>query len=81
MKKVDIEIDKDVLKRTTRCNDDFSCLSGDHSCMCEVKDLKGLTSIKVIPNPDRPCHYLLKFHKSHYCVCPTRRAIYEKYKI
>ena len=81
MKKVDIEIDKAVLKKTSRCNFDFICLSEDHSCMCEVKDLKGLTSIKVKPNPDRPCPYLLRFHKSHYCVCPTRREIYNKYKI
>ena len=81
MKKADIEIDKAVLKKTTRCDYDFSCLSGDYSCMCEVIELKGFSSIKVKPKPDRPCSYLLRFHQSHYCVCPTRREIFVKYKI
>ena len=76
-----LEIDKAVLKKTTRCKYDFSCLSGDHSCMCEVIELKGISSIKIRPNPYTPCSYDLPFHQSHYCVCPTRREIFVKYKI
>ena len=81
MKKADIEVDKAVLKKTTRCHCDFSCLSGDDTCMCEVSEQTGLTSIKVMPNPDRSCAYLLRFNKSHYCVCPTRRELYKQHKI
>ncbi len=81
MATAEIKIDKGILKKTTRCNFDFSCLTGDKTCLCEVIDQKGFSSIKVRPNPDLPCSYNLPFNKSHYCICPTRREIYQKYKI
>ncbi len=81
MDKMEIKIEKDVLDKTTKCNCDFSCLSGDNTCRCEVIEMTGISSIKVNPNPNLPCSYHLPFHKSHFCVCPTRRELYKQYKI
>ena len=74
------EIDIFVLRKTTNCDRDFKCLSGDNSCMCEVIDVGKVATVKIKSKPDSPCPYCFSFNKSHFCLCPTRNEIYKQYE-
>ncbi len=72
-----------VLKETTRCPNNFSCLlngqTGD-PVECEVqwagaKDVLFVKSKKLLA-----CPYRFVFGEGYICTCPTRYAIYKKYK-
>ena len=74
-----IEIDDSFKEKTTKCNNDFSCLMGDHSCMCEAIEDTNCCSIKIKPKPDLSCKYYVSPYGT--CMCPTRVEIYRKYKM
>jgi hypothetical protein len=75
-----IKIDISVKDKTTKCNQNFKCLSGDTSCLCKVDDSEKLATVKIKPKPDLSCPYCLSLNAFQYCLCPTRNEIYKKYK-
>jgi len=80
MDKTDILLDKAVLHKTTHCINDFSCLSGDKTCLCDVLASNGEDIIEITSQPARSCKYCISLESASYCHCPTRVEIYNRYK-
>jgi hypothetical protein len=74
------QIGEDVLKKT-RCKKDFSCLSGKRHDLCKIEDCVSGKVYFLEAHNDDFCPCLGCFGSSHYCTCPTRIEIYEKYKV
>jgi hypothetical protein len=78
---VDIAINEDILKKTTDCTNNFSCLSGEKECLCEARGMAGYNSLFINPKSNRDCTYLNPFGSSFFCFCPTRNEIYRQYGV
>ena len=78
---MNIEIDEGVVRATTRCNDHFSCLSGDLARLCKVEDCvsDAVYFVKCVEETD--CNYKVPFGDGQVCTCPTRKEIYFRYKM
>jgi hypothetical protein len=81
MDKTVIRVDKAVLDRTTDCIYDFSCLSGDKMCLCDVVASNEEDIIEIKSKPSRSCKYAIPLDSASYCHCPTRVEIYNRCKI
>jgi len=75
-----MKIDDAVTGSTTRCRYNFSCLSCEKSCMCKPKDSIGHGMIEVKSSVTIGCGYRVSFGATHFCNCPTRVEIYNRYK-
>jgi hypothetical protein len=78
---VGMEVNSSILKNTTKCKNNFSCLTGEKECLCEVRASSGHNSLLIYPKSDRDCFYLNPFGSSFFCFCPTRNETYNRYKI
>jgi hypothetical protein len=81
MKKTDREVDKAVFYITTHCLDDFSCLSGDKTCLCDVVNSNEKDIVALKSKPTIKCKYFISLKSSAYCHCLTRAKIYHSYKM
>jgi hypothetical protein len=81
MDKAGIRIDKAVLHKTTHCTNNFSCLSGDKTCLCDVLASNEEDIIEIKSPPSRPCTYRISLESASYCHCSTRVEIYNRYKM
>ena len=78
---MNIEINEDILKNTTKCKNNFSCLNGEKEFLCEVRSSAGYNSLIINPKSNRDCAYLNPFGSSFFCFCPTRSEIYRRYGV
>lgn len=74
-----ISIPAEILRQTTKCGHDFSCLRtgqcGDRP-MCDVETAHG-DKVLCVRSADWPkCPYHLDFGGAGYCVCPVHCAIH-----
>ena len=84
-----IEISDEVIKRTTKCHSNFSCLNdkenpkcSDRLPMCPVEIKIGSDMVFVYFNYDISCVYNTPFgDNQRICHCPVRYEIYECYKM
>lgn len=76
-----VKISDEILKKTTRCTKDFSCLSGETGELCKVESCieNKIHFIKCIKY--EPCQYRMTFGYSFVCTCPTRKELYNLYRI
>jgi hypothetical protein len=75
------KIDKSTLKITTKCKKENSCLSKERKDLCRVEHcVEGEIHFIECLNK-KPCDYQKSFGSSFYCSCPTRKELYNKYKI
>ncbi len=79
--KMDIQIDQDILKNTTQCEKNFSCLSCEKRQVCKVKYCAGEKILFVEPNQYEHCSYRMSFGDQFICSCLTRREIHKRYNI
>jgi hypothetical protein len=77
----DIRIDDVIIKKTTKCKHDFSCLSGDKRRLCDVVASNGDDIVEIKAQPFRSCSYCMCLDSASYCHCPTRNEIYNRYRI
>jgi hypothetical protein len=78
---MEFQINEDILKNTTKCTTNFSCLSGNRTDLCKVEynvDDK-IHFVNCIGS--KPCNYRIPFGYSFICQCPVRKEIYNRYKI
>lgn len=75
-----IEIGDDVIKATTKCEKCFSCLSDnlEHSCKVEYCVSDTVYFVKCLNLAH--CNYKVPFGDGHFCTCPIRKEIYNRYK-
>ena len=78
---MDIKIDEDTLKKTTECEKNFSCLSGENECLCEAVVSSGNRFLFIDPKSNISCNHCMPFGNYFLCDCPTRNEIYRLYQI
>ena len=66
---------------TTKCNKNFSCLTGTRKDLCPVDYCinQGLTFVECVEETD--CNYRTPYGDSVVCLCPVRIELYNKYLI
>jgi len=78
---MDIKISDDTLKKTTKCNKDFACLSSKTCDVCKVTHSLG-PEVKFIDcKEQRVCPYCLPFGDGFMCTCPVRLELHNKHEI
>lgn len=77
------EIPEDILNKTTRCINDFSCLSEGWKHCGVVKGLiEGkILALDVDQKSERACNYRVFFGGGAFCTCPTGVEVGKHYKI
>jgi hypothetical protein len=72
-----------IQKETTKCEHGFSCIKsgqcGDKP-MCEVEYSEGVNFLFLKSKTPVDCPYNTSFGRFRVCKCPTRCAIYNKYR-
>ena len=76
-----IEIPLEVITKTKHCQKEFACLSQPVAALCKIERDIIYNSFFFRCVTAAPCSYKVPSDHGNYCVCPTRIAIYEKYKI
>ena len=76
-----IEVSEDTIKATIECKKNFSCLTCKREDLCTVERVisKDLMYFKCMNK--NYCSYQMTFGSFYICICPTRREIYDRYKI
>lgn len=76
-----MEIDKIIIAETLNCNKNFDCLNSNTPVCCKVEDCINdeVHFIKCLEK--LLCTYKLSFGESFICICPTRKEIFNKYRI
>ena len=78
---MDIHVDEAILKKTTKCIYDFSCLK-DQTPHCEVIHTVASNVLVTFCQDKEPCPYCKPFHDSKgFCTCRVRIELYNKYGI
>jgi hypothetical protein len=73
-------VSEDVIKKATKCRSNFSCLSGEGVCLCEIEDFAG-DKLHFIKPGTGECDYRMGFGFSYLCNCPVRKEIYNQYRV
>jgi hypothetical protein len=73
-------VSEDTLENTTKCAKGFSCLYGEGQPFCEVEYAIG-DEVLFVEYTDGACRYWMPFGFSSVCNCPTRREIYNRYRL
>ena len=81
MEKPDLKIDKAVLHKTTNCIFNFTCLTGEKTCLCDVVDSNEEDIVEIKTMPSISCKYCVSLESASYCTCPTRVAVYNRYNM
>ena len=76
-----LKIDAAVIRSTVNYQYGSRCLSGDTTCLCEVKDSIEYDMLEVYPKSDIDCCHRISLGKTNFCICPTRVGIYNRYRI
>lgn len=77
-----ITVSEGTLAQTTRCQNDFSCLSGMAPDVCQVeRALGGKPVLFVKKNTSYFCPYTGRFGTAYVCSCPVRRELYQRYGV
>jgi hypothetical protein len=69
------------VKKTTKCERDFACLSHEIDCVCSVEELRDHTFLFVKAPPDKECIYKMALEDGFFCVCPMRAELYQQYGV
>ena len=73
-----MEIEKEILDKTTLCNKDFDCIK-NNNIRCKVTRNVDKKVIFVECREKNFCNYKMSFGNSDICTCPTRKEIFKKY--
>lgn len=75
------QISEGTINKTTRCNHNFKCLNDDSFQICPVENpIQEFYFIRKL-TPLYKCTYCLSVDNSYICRCPTRKELFERYKV
>jgi hypothetical protein len=80
-KQIDIRIGQDIISKATVCTNDFSCVSGDKSCLCEIESHPKEPLYFLTHLNNKRCNYSYVFGYYNVCLCPVRQEIYKRYRV
>ncbi len=69
------EVPDSVIEETTKCPQDFKCLSTGICGDCEVTSVDGKNILFLESNKTKQCPYNLSFGDGTVCTCPTNYAL------
>jgi len=74
-------VSDEAIKETTHCEKGFACLRKDGHDLCSVDNsvIDRIYFIKCLS--DNRCSYQEEFGFGHFCACPIRRELHDKYRI
>ena len=75
-----MEIDDEILKETTCCEKDFSCLKNGKLVLCTVEKCINDKVHFVHCLESKYCNYRFSFGTAFICSCPTRKEIYRVFR-
>ena len=75
------KVDDSIIKKTTNCEKNLSCLSEKRKELCNVTHKVEDEVYFVVCQDTEPCSYQSLFGYSFMCTCPVRKEIYNKYTI
>jgi hypothetical protein len=70
-----------TINETTHCEKGFSCLTKDGYDLCSVDNCVLDTIYFIKCMCDNPCSYKDRFGFGHFCTCPVRKELHDKYRI
>lgn len=77
------EVGADVIRKTTECHHNFSCLStGTGKCNSDTEVFLVAEDGRLIlngPCNNKECAYYQQLDSLQICTCPTNYALHEKY--
>lgn len=78
---MELPINEETLKNTTKCKKKFSCLKGNRNDLCKVKSsINGkINFVECINSKD--CNYRISYGYSFICMCPVRNEFYNHFNI
>lgn len=76
-----IEVSEKVLLETINCEKNFSCIKGNGHKLCNVTECINKQVHFLECSDNSICNYKLSYAESYICMCPTRKEIFNKYKI
>jgi hypothetical protein len=76
-----LEIDQKTISATTRCRKGFACLHCNDNVYCPIEDciMGKIHFIKCLH--EQPCGYKAQLNGFSICTCPTRKEIYNRYRL
>jgi hypothetical protein len=74
------KVDDSTIKEATKCEKDFSCLYEKGKELCKVIHKVEDKVYFVECQDTESCFYRVPFGDTFFCMCPVRKAIYNKYK-
>jgi len=76
-----IEVSEDVLLKTKCCKDNNPCLNGGLDNCCKVVNCVNNQIHFVTPITKHYCNNQINFGDLCFCICPTRKEIFKKYRL
>lgn len=73
-----LEINQKIFDQADRCEKGHRCLSGRTEDLCEA-EIQLFGDQRFLCKTPEDCAYKAPFGNSYFCLCPVRRAIYDKY--
>jgi hypothetical protein len=78
----EIPMSEAILKETTKCKKNFSCLSLQASSVCSVQHTIGSRILVTLCGAGPLCPYCVATdYMEGFCKCPTRRELHRRYGI
>ena len=74
-------VDDSIIRRTTRCEKNLSCMSEQRNELCKITRNVEDKVYFVKCQENESCSYRLSFGDSFICNCPVRKEIYNKYHV
>ncbi len=74
-------IDNNILRETTKCRNNFACLEGSKKCLNDVEQCINREVHFVNCKKMNSCDYLIPFGDTYVCNCPTRKEIYNRFRV
>ena len=76
---MDIKIEEELLKKATKCEKNFSCLSEQEKDLCKINCVDKYQTLFLEKESVNHCKYILPFSNCFICICPVRNEIYKMY--
>jgi hypothetical protein len=77
-----IKVSDGILKRTTKCEKLFVCLSGRNHDICEAERYLGSNGVLQIRlKNENACSYHILLDDLDYCTCPVRIELHKSHGI
>ncbi len=77
-----LAVPEEILLQTTQCSQDMACQKPDWDpCGHTVRRVNGSLEVTVEDSNRRLCSYHVEYGGRHFCTCPTRIEIHERYRV